>query len=300
MGNLFEFSAISRANSRQLHCGALGRTMFLDPASSVPSLRGDSAFPDRAASCLVADDGGPSILTTKNLDICFLLGSKLLQNPYPCAPVSSDLSVFEIGWGSCATLCKGLAKSFRASASDLSVAGTESVMRIPMSLHAGFVFIRVCKGGESCNSHEPKFWSLIGFIVVYVVVEVGSWCSVTREITSAKMLMPSTSNELRGRAADMKRAAAIVPSLALPMLRNDVRLGFIVEITEVAASFEVLLPLGATTSLLGVVAWVSAAGVLDFSILMYESMSAWRESTSAAPLSADRFTLRFSAFMLSV
>ena len=77
-------------------------------------------------------------------------------------------------------------------------------------------------------------------------------------------------------------------------------MGFIVEMTEVAASFEVLLPLGATTSLLGVVAWVSAAGVLDFSILMYESMSAWRESTSAAPLSADRFTLRFSAFMLSV
>ena len=166
MGSFLEFSAISSANSRQLHCGAPRFTMFFEPAKVVPSLSEDSAFPASAVICLVAVDGAPLILITKNLEICFLLGSKSLQNPYPCALASSDLSVSEIGWGFCATLWSGLARSFRDSANDRSVAGTDSVRRTPMSLHAGLELVRVCNGGEPWSSQEPRFGSLVGLIVV--------------------------------------------------------------------------------------------------------------------------------------
>ena len=71
--------------------------MFVEPAKIVPSLRDEPSLPARRAICLVAVDFDPWILATKYLDICFVLGSKLLQNPYPWVPPSSDLNVSDIG-----------------------------------------------------------------------------------------------------------------------------------------------------------------------------------------------------------
>lgn len=224
------------AVSTQLHAGEAWPATFDDPANIVPSFNDEPSLPASRATCLVAVDFEPLILATKYLDICFVFGSKWLQNPYPCVPFSATCSASEIGWGFCEILCKGFARSFNISAKDRRIAGTESVFRIPMSLQVGFEFINVCRFGEVCcsHSHVPRLGSLLWLSRVYGVVAVGLWSSVTIVMTRAKRFAPRIRRLPIGSAEDMNLAADIAARWALPTLRNEANIGLIEETVEAA------------------------------------------------------------------